>query len=489
MMPLEEATRMHRVAAVYCRGRTGEKWRLEELFQNTAAGDWVQAVEMMLRNMDGLVSGFAEESMALVLDIPANRLEPFSLARLSYVKGRLHWVLGNPREALADFELSLSALGKEPDEAMIATVRESYARTLADANMTTESLEAHLKALSYYQSVNDHAGQIREWMGIGSTWRRAHGLKEASEAFLTALGIAREENDKAAVAANLNNLALLKWEDGDLRKAEADLKESISVASSAGDLVGEGIGQTNLADLYNVQLREKESENLRLESAESFRRAGDNVQYKKIKARWAQAISGSGRCGEAAATLDKLIGASGRSIRAGRAFRSVNVDEGDMALLMAMISVHRNCGDRQGATGAVETMLQLAKDMEKQDLEAQAEVEAALNQEAFGDLSDALRHLKMAEAILREQGNNEGLGAVYLRGGMILMQMGERDKALVELREAARHAELSGNPMALAAALDELGEALGSVSSEGRDYLERARELRKSGRMSEYDHP
>jgi tetratricopeptide (TPR) repeat protein len=285
------------------------------------------------------------------------------------------------------------------------------------------------------------------------------------------------------VAANLNNLALVEWEEGDLRKAEADLRESISVAGSAGDLVGEGIGQTNLADLYGVQQRDRESENLRLESAETFRRAGDAVQYKNIKARWALAISGSGRCGEAIGAMERLIGASGKSIRRGRGSRSATVDDGDLALLMALITVHRSCGESEKAVSSVETLMQLAKDLERRALEAQAGMEEALNEEASGNLAAALDHLKGAEAILREQGNSEGLGAVYLRSGMILVQMGERDRALVELRESARHAERSGNAMALASALDELGEALGSISAEGRDCLERARELRKGGRI------
>jgi tetratricopeptide (TPR) repeat protein len=119
--------------------------------------------------------------------------------------------------------------------------------------------------------------------------------------------------------------------------------------------------------------------------------------------------------------------------------------------------------------------------MERKDLEAQAGMEAALTEESFGDLTVALGHLKRAESILREQGNSEGLGAVYLRAGMIRMQMGRRNEALVDFREAARHAELSGNVIAYATALDELGEALGSVSPEGREYLEKARQLRKGG--------
>jgi tetratricopeptide (TPR) repeat protein len=482
MLPLDKAVRMHRAAADYCKGRTGEKWRLEEVFQDSAAGDWTKAVEMLYGNMEGLVTDFAEESMDLISIIPVESLDQICLARMSLVKGRLHSVLGMPREALADFELCLSILKGTPDQAMAASVHESYARTLAEVNMTAESLEAHRKALSYYTSVNDHAGQVREWMGIGSTWRKAHSLREASEAFSTALGIAQEHNDRAAVAANLNNLALVQWEEGDLRKAEADLKESISVAGSAGDLVGEGIGQTNLADLYGVQQRSRESENLRLESAETFRRAGDAVQYKKIKARWALALSGSGRCGEVIAALEKLIGASGRSIRPGRGSRSAMVDDGDLALLMALVSVQRGCGEHEKAAGSAETLLQLAKELGRRDLEAQADMEAALNEEVSGNLSAALDRLKRAEAILREQGNSEGLGAVYLRSGMIMVQMGERDRALVELRESARHAERSGNSIALASALEELGEALGSISPEGRDCLERARELRKGSR-------
>ena len=486
-MPLEEALRMHRTAVEYCQGRTGERWRLEEISQQISAGEWARATKVLADNVEGLASGFSEETLALISEIPAGRLEPSSLARLSYVKGRMHGSLAMPRDALGDFEISLASMGEEPDEAMKAKVQESYALTLAEANLITESLETHHKALAYYEGTNDQAGQIREWMGIGSAWRRAHDLTEASDAFGKALRMAREQNNRAAVAANLNNMALIAWESGDLRKAESELRESITEAGSASDPVGEGIGQTNLADLYMVQLREKESENLRLESAETFRRAGDVIQYKSIKARWALEVSRSGRSEEAARALEGLIGTYGRALRPGRGLRSVNIDDGDLVLLMALIEVHRDSGDRQESARSVETLKQLAKDLGRKELEAQADMEAALSEESFGDLDAALGHLKHAEGILREQGNSEGLGAVYLRNGMIRMEMGEREEALVELRESARHAERSGNVFAYAAALDELGEALGSVSQEGREYLERSRQLRKAGRMKAPD--
>jgi tetratricopeptide (TPR) repeat protein len=253
--------------------------------------------------------------------------------------------------------------------------------------------------------------------------------------------------------------------------------------------VGEGIGQTNLADLYFTQLRERESENLRLESAETFRRAGDLPRSKMIKARWARDLAGTGRNGEAVEVLEGLIGSSGRSIRAGRGTTKGNVDAGDLSLLMALIEVYRNAGDREKASQSVDALLRLARDLENKDLEAQAWMEGALTDEVFGDLASALDRMKKAEIALRELGNSEGLGAVYLRSGMIRLQMGERDEALVDLREAARHAEICGSTAAHAAALDELGEALGSVSPEGRECLERSRQLRKDGRTQAMGHP
>jgi len=322
-------------------------------------------------------------------------------------------------------------------------------------------------------------------MGIGSTWRRAHETKEAGKAFRTALGIAREHKDMAAVAANLNNVALLEWDSGDLKAAEAGLKESVSVAKAAGDDMGEGIGQTNLADLYLIQLRERESENLRLESAETFRRAGDLLQFKRIKARWAIDISRVGRGREALDALERLIGVSGRSIRTNRRARSI--DEGDLSLLLALIEVYRDSGDRGRTANAIGSLLHIARDTERRDLEAQAWMESALTDEAFGDMVVALHDLKQAENLLREMGNSEGLGAVYVRSGTIRLQSGLRDEALVDLREAVRHAELSGSVASHAAALGELGEALGSVSAEGRECLEMSRQLRKAGRVKAHD--
>jgi tetratricopeptide (TPR) repeat protein len=484
--PHDDVLRMHRIAAEYCRGHTGEGWRLEEMAQDIASEDWGKVSETLLENVEGLMNGYAGESMTLLSEIPPERLAPTAGARLSLLLGRLNQMQGRPRDALTHFERSLSLIGDEQGGGQRAEVMEAYARSLAEVNRIEDSLRSHGQALSYYEGRNDMVGMIREWMGIGSTWRRAHGVREAVEAFDKAMRIARELGDVAAVAANLNNLALLRWESGDLKGAEEYLRESISVARTAGDEVGEAIGQTNLADLFYVQLREKESENLRLESAETFRRAGDIIQSKKIKARWARDVSRKGRGGEAIGVIEKLIGVDGRSIRTAPD-RASGIDEGDLHLLNALIEVHRAFADRERADRAVETLFHVAHDSERKDLEAQAWMEVALMDESFGDLVPALGKLKRAEGALRELGNSEGLGAVYLRSGMIRLQMGERNEALVDLREAVRHAERSGNPMAHSAALEELGQALGSISPEGRECLERSRQLGKGGRMGMAD--
>jgi tetratricopeptide (TPR) repeat protein len=483
----DESIRLHITAAEVCHGRTGERWRLEEISQSLLATNWEKAIQVLLENSEGLISDFPEEAISLVTNIPMDSLQPVARARLSYLKGRLHSVLGKTHEALEDFELALSFLDKDNDEALRATVQGFYARILSEENKISESLETHQRALLYYEGSKDQAGQIREWMGIGSTWRRGRGLEAAMLAFQKALAIGMANDDKAAIAACLNNMALTKWEMGELKDAEKDLKQSISNAKMAGDAVGEGIGQTNLADLYTVQLKEKESENLRLESAETFRRAGDLVQYKMIKARWAEEVTASGRGGEAVSALEGMIGVSGRSIRSGRGRKTEYIDEGDITLLIALIRVNRISRNRGKAMSADDVLRHLAKDLESRDLEAQAEMEAALVQEAFGDLDPALGHLKKAEEILRELGNSDGLGAVYLQAGMIRLEKGQKNEALIDLREAARHSERTGNPIAYAAVLDELGEALGSVSPEGREYLEKARELRNSARLKAQD--
>jgi tetratricopeptide (TPR) repeat protein len=155
--------------------------------------------------------------------------------------------------------------------------------------------------------------------------------------------------------------------------------------------------------------------------------------------------------------------------------------------MLALIEVHRDSGDKAKSTLAIGTLLRMARDTERKDLEAQAWMESALTEEASEDLGAALQKLREAENLLREMGNSEGLGAVYLRSGTIRLQLGLRNEALVDLREAARHAELSGNAASYATALNELGEALGSLSPEGRECLERARQLKKAGRIKAPD--
>ncbi len=456
----EQKRALHKTAGKYCEERPETEWKLETLYHFVEAQDWTDAKRVSDSNAIELSKDFPKETLNLISKIPLDSRPPRERAEMLFLRGQLKETLGRKEEALVDFQESLALLGGEADAVQNGLVLEAVARLQSEVNRWAESIAAHEKALALYVRSGNREGESREWMNIGGVHRRRGDLKKAREAYKQALSLASKGEDRLAQAACLNNLALLDRDEGHLKDAEVKLKESIGLTTAVKDYSGEARGLENLAELFRVQLKSSEMISLLLESSEAYRRADEIGDAKRVRALCADSRADQGESKDAIEMLRKALENPQLRRRKSLFQRTDRYDPGDLALSSALVDVLRKSGNFKEALKEARTYDAVATALGDKIAVAKGRLLVSMIREDEGELALALKSLEEAEAILRSEGNPEGLIAVHIRAGGVEEKRGDAAGARRHFEEAARHAEMTGNRFALSLALDRL-KALG----------------------------
>lgn len=454
---------LHRLAARYCETRQPVEWKLETLHHYTEAGDHASAAKIALAHGSELVKEFPEEVLSLVSKLDLSKLSHQERAGVLFLKGQGSERLKRLEEAIHDYETCAALLTSESDAALKASVLEALGRLQTETERWTESFAAHEKALQLYEKEGDRQSLTREYLNIGSAYRRRGDFAKAREAYNNALTICTKDEDRAAQAACLNNLAMLDWDEGKFRDAEMRLKESVRLAHAVRDHLGEAKGLENLASLFRVQSRLSELTNLLWESSEAFRRAGELVEYKRLQAACAESLAHEGKAVDALEMCRASLEKPELKKKRGLFQKGPRYDEGDVALSLAIIDILRDLGEYRDAQREVARLETIAETLGSRSTLAKAKLELAMVHEGSGDLDAALKDLAEAEKLLRTVGDSEGLVAVHMRQGIVEEKRGNLESARERYRQAVRHAELVGDERAIALATENLKSVQKSV--------------------------
>ncbi len=454
----EEKAALHRKAAEYCAGRQGVEWQLETLYHHVEAGDWPSALQTAISSANELSRDFPEETLSLISRIPKAASSTQDCAEIMFVKGQLQESLGQLEAAMGEYEECLSLIG-DAEPARRAIALEALARLHSQVDRFVESLAVHQDALRLYEESGDKEGQIREWLSAGGVYRKKGDHANAREAYTQALTISSKQEDRAAQAVCLNNLALLDWDEGRLRDAEVRLKESVRLAHVIRDHLGEAKGLENLARLSEAQNRLEEVPNIFLESSEAFRRAGEISEFKRLQAACAEALGTQGRFEAAMEICVRGLERPEFRRKKGLFQRLPVFDYGDLALSSALVDLLRMSGDRRRAQKELARYQSIASAIGDVSQIARGKLLSSMVSEDSGALESAVRDLEEAKTLLRAAGNHDGLIAVHMRLGMLEEKLGDYQSAELNYKEAARHAEVVGDKHAQSLALENLASA------------------------------
>ncbi len=443
---------LHDRAAEYCEGHAGVEWKLETLHHYVEAGNGEAARRIAVANAQDLAREFPEEALELLSRIQMDSAGARERAELLFLRGQLEESLRFQEDALAHFGESLSLLSGVGDSDKRAIVLETVAKLQGQVQRWSESLSAHERALRIYEQSGDVEGQAREWINIGGVHRKRGDHRRAREAYGKALLLASKAEDRPAQAACMNNLALLDWDEGRISDAETRLKESIRLAHTVKDYAGEARGLENMADLMRAQMKLAESVSFLQESSEAFRRAGEPVESKRVYGICASVLADAGRFSEAVEVCRHALENPDLRRRRGLFQRSARYDSGDASVAAALVDILRQSGDLKGSRRELDRYAEIASSLQDPDLIARGKLMLALLNERSGDLAGAAAALGVAESILKNAGNSEGLIAVHMRTGIVEEKLGNEDAASRHYEEAAHLADLVGDRHARAMA-------------------------------------
>ncbi len=203
----------------------------------------------------------AEAQAALLVSVPERahlaamaavkkgtaRGAPLLVARAYLLEGRAQWGLAHAKEALAAYttaERTFGAAGYGAGRAQTLVMLSDlyYAQgNLPEARRTVE------EALTMSQKLGDKRGEASALTGLANLIGETPGGDEESlKLYHRVLEICRSTDDKACVAANLNNIASVFQQRRDLQQARRNYEEAAALLRETG------VGETASVVLANL---------------------------------------------------------------------------------------------------------------------------------------------------------------------------------------------------------------------------------------------
>lgn len=458
MLSRERRLDLHRQAAQHYLGQASGRSALEAFHHRLRSDDRAGALTVLEEKGDMMVEEGPEEVLG-ALSACTVAAEDGGHPAVCFWKGEAATALGRMEEAQRAYGEGLRSV--EEGSAWRGRLLEGLANVQREGSRLQEALDTHAKALEEYARQGNLHAQAREWLTIGSLYRRTKEAERGREAARRAMELLPQ--DRSIQAAGLNNLAMIDWGEGRLAEAEERLLSSVRLAHQARDASGEARGLENLAMLHQHRCRMEEAVMVLREAAATYLRAGSPRDAARAVVSAAATLRGLGRGDDAIALLEEAVRSPPRRPE-GRWKEALAV------LLLAKVETLRGMGElRRAAAEGQEALSRVPPSRRPRLL-----LEMALAHDGLGELDRARDLLERAERELRERGEQGGLVAVLLSKGGLAEKEGDERGAAEIYRAAAWEAERSMDRRGEAAARESLAVVLGP---EGQREARRAIEL------------
>lgn len=194
-------------------------------------------------------------------------------AEVNIYYGNFHFYMRKLDKASEYFKKALKISTKAKDQHIqtLAKIRLTYTRQ--ETGFT--GAENHFRILLREAKNNRDASNQIECLNALSLIFRARNLdKEATDVLLQALPIAETCNDKVYLGTVLNNLGLIKFDNGQSSEAQKDFERGLRVAESIGDFRLAIHLSTNLSIIYLEQDSVQKALNIERKMVDYARRTG-----------------------------------------------------------------------------------------------------------------------------------------------------------------------------------------------------------------------
>lgn len=384
---------------------------------------------------------------------------------------------------------------QDPQRTMLALIELADTRLALDQLDAVEPLIAESLELTETRGDSERLDHARSMAASLARRRSDIALRSQTKAdsldtAITQLGAALEferlRNDNAAIATDGYRLAILYRQADQIDAAEALLRESLSLWTTAGETANASNAMQRLAEISLAKGDLDDAEHMLNDAFEIRRESDDQLPKLETLSSLAQVHEerynrslDAGDLNEAIANLERLADVSGE-IR----------DEDRMAQsLHELGSLHMRQGDDVAAQIAFDRAEALrvslgdevglrATRLAQIDLRQKRASRLALSHE----LSDAAQATAEGIEIAKILGDKTHEANMHAAAGAIAKQAGDEDKALVEYRQAAALFREENRPGPSAQSLLEVGliELANDDLDNAEPHLNEANELAKS---------
>ncbi|MEF8874354.1 MAG: tetratricopeptide repeat protein [Candidatus Thermoplasmatota archaeon] len=437
---LEERRELHDFAAerLIERGDKKDHRQIEIFYHLGKAGKAEKALNMM-EDLIQEISGLPEKFRGKILDcFPENELTKKQ-------KGRYYSLMGDIYSESEDWEKAVNFYNEAIER---AGDTERLREKLGDAQMELqrwdETIETHKRNLARYKEKDDLEGEFREYLSLGTVYRKRKKFEKAEEFYEKAGSLIENLSDvNRAEAILYNNLGMLYFSKKDYSESEKMFKKAL-------DKEGEkSIIHENLSSLYR-EMREMDRSLDHLNKAiEAHKRSEDQRDVIELLIKRADHFLKSEDLEAAVEDLQEALELEKKRTSKFWILGGKQPSKLKSRIYKKMAEAYREKGDMERCIS--------------NDLKAMEEYEGLDDKEKWtreglvysfdlvdaGKLKKALRVLDEVESELKTLGNQEGITAARLERARILKRKGEYRKAKKTLEKLIENAEKRGDERAV----------------------------------------
>jgi len=439
---LGEKRELHEFAAERLIAVEGKKnhYKLEILYHLEKAEKAERSLDMM-QNMIRVISGLPEELRETILDgFPEQKLTEKQKARYYSIKGDIYLNIEEWKKALNCFKKALERAKK--------TEKERLREKLGDAQMELqrwdETIETHKRNLSLYKKKDDPEGKFREYLSLGTIYRKREEYDKAEEYYEKA-GVLLEDLNypDRAKAILYNNLGMLYLSKNNYVKSEKMFKKALAKGGE------KGIIYENLSDLYEeTGKKDRCLDHLSL-AIESHKEAKNQREAIELLIKKADILLNSLNLEEAIEDLNEALVMEKKRTKRFWLFRGKQTSRFKPKIYKNMARINREKGNmRRCMSYDLKAMEEYERLDDKEKWTKQALI-YVFDLVDSGKLNEALKVLNKVENRLNKMGDQKGITAARLEKARLLKRKGEYKKAKSILKELIKNVKKRGDKKAV----------------------------------------
>lgn len=166
-------------------------------------------------------------------------------------------------------------------EGNLADIYNNLGATYQSMGQYEEAMSSLIKALGFYETMNDSAGIAKTYTNLGLLYFDHNEFDKSLEFYKKSLAIKRLLNDQRGIAFLYNNIAVINYNTGNYDSVRYYLQKSYEIHEDRGDRRNQVLALSNLAEIYNTLGQKQKALDSYFQVLELEKALGEKAQMAK----------------------------------------------------------------------------------------------------------------------------------------------------------------------------------------------------------------